>query len=89
MRMFMRRFTHLTNAFSKELENHVHALSRYFVHYKLEAHSHDTSGSPRDDRWPHRQAHGLGRYYCDHGYPEKKTLARKRAAVRDELPNLN
>lgn len=33
MRMGMRRFTRLTNAFSKKLENHVHALSLYFVHY--------------------------------------------------------
>jgi IS1 family transposase len=33
MRMAMRRFTRLTNAFSKKIENHVHALSLYFVHY--------------------------------------------------------
>ena len=29
----MRRFTRLTNGFSKKLENHIHALSIYFVHY--------------------------------------------------------
>lgn len=33
MRMSMRRFTRLTNAFSKKLSNHVHALSLYFMHY--------------------------------------------------------
>jgi IS1 family transposase len=33
MRMSMRRFTRLTNAFSKKIDNHVHALSIYFVHY--------------------------------------------------------
>jgi len=33
MRMSMRRFTRLTNAFSKKLENHMHALSLYFMHY--------------------------------------------------------
>jgi IS1 family transposase len=33
MRMQMRRFTRLTNAFSKKLENHYHALSLYFVWY--------------------------------------------------------
>jgi hypothetical protein len=35
MRMNMRRFTRLTNAFSKkvEVENHNAALARYFMHY--------------------------------------------------------
>jgi IS1 family transposase len=33
MRMSMRRFTRLTNGFSKKLENHVHALAIYFVFY--------------------------------------------------------
>ena len=32
MRMGRRRFTRLTNAFSKKLENHLHMLSLYFVH---------------------------------------------------------
>ncbi len=35
MRMSMRRFTRLTNAFSKKLANHVHALSLYFMHYNF------------------------------------------------------
>jgi IS1 family transposase len=35
MRMGMRRFTRLTNAFSKKLENHYHALSLYFVFYNF------------------------------------------------------
>jgi IS1 family transposase len=33
MRMGMRRFTRLTNAFSKKLVNHEHALALYFLHY--------------------------------------------------------
>ncbi|MBA3756660.1 MAG: DDE-type integrase/transposase/recombinase [Nitrosomonas sp.] len=33
MRMHMRRFTRLTNAFSKKLENHMHAISLYFMFY--------------------------------------------------------
>jgi IS1 family transposase len=35
MRMSMRRFTRLTNAFSKKIDNHVHALSLYFVWYNF------------------------------------------------------
>jgi len=35
MRMGMRRFTRLTNAFSKKWENHVHALALYFVFYNF------------------------------------------------------
>lgn len=35
MRMSMRRFTRLTNAFSKKIDNHVHMLSLYFVHYNF------------------------------------------------------
>ncbi len=35
MRMGMRRFTRLTNAFSKKIENHIHMLSLYFVHYNF------------------------------------------------------
>ncbi len=35
MRMCMRRFTRLTNGFSKKLENHVLALALYFMHYNF------------------------------------------------------
>jgi IS1 family transposase len=35
MRMGIRRSTRLTNAFSKKLENHIHALSIYFMHYNF------------------------------------------------------
>jgi len=33
MRMGMRRFTRLTNAFSKKVENHAHAVALHFMHY--------------------------------------------------------
>ena len=35
MRMGMRRFTRLTNGFSKKLENHVAANALYFLHYNF------------------------------------------------------
>lgn len=35
MRMSMRRFTRLTNAFSKKVQNHIHALSLYFMYYNF------------------------------------------------------
>jgi hypothetical protein len=35
MRMQMRRFTRLTNAFSKKFENHAHMVALYTVWYKF------------------------------------------------------
>lgn len=35
IRMGTRRFTRLTNAFSKKAENHAHAIAIYFVHYNF------------------------------------------------------
>lgn len=35
MRMSMRRFTRLTNAFSKKVENHEHMLAIYFAYYNF------------------------------------------------------
>jgi IS1 family transposase len=35
MRMSMRRFTRLTNAFSKKLENHEHAVALHFMYYNF------------------------------------------------------
>ena len=35
MRMGMRRFTRLTNGFSKKIENHCHAIALYFMYYNF------------------------------------------------------
>jgi len=45
MRMCMRRFTRLTNAFSKKLENHILALALYFMYYNF-ARPHKTLTNP-------------------------------------------
>jgi hypothetical protein len=35
MRMSMRRFTRLTNGFSKKIENHGHAVALHFMYYNF------------------------------------------------------
>jgi hypothetical protein len=35
MRMSMRRFTRLTNGFSKKVENHAHAIALHFMYYNF------------------------------------------------------
>jgi len=45
MRMSMRRFTRLTNAFSRKIENHIYALGLYFMHYNF-ARPHKTLANP-------------------------------------------
>jgi IS1 family transposase/lambda repressor-like predicted transcriptional regulator len=45
MRMHMRRFTRLTNGFSKKIENHTAAVAIHFMHYNF-ARPHKTLASP-------------------------------------------
>jgi hypothetical protein len=45
MRMGMRRFTRLTNAFSKKVENLAHAVSLHYMHYNF-ARPHKTLANP-------------------------------------------
>jgi IS1 family transposase len=45
MRMSMRRFTRLTNAFSKRLDNHMAAIALHFMHYNF-ARPHKTLADP-------------------------------------------
>jgi IS1 family transposase len=70
MRMCMRRFTRLTNAFSKKLENHVLALALHFMYYNF-ARAHKTLSNPyprtpamaaglSDHMWTIEEIVGLG-----------------------------
>ena len=64
MRMAMRRFTRLTNAFSKKFENHVHMVALYTVWYNFVKQHKSLKGlSPG---WP------LG---CPTGFGAWRTLA--------------
>ena len=45
MRMGMRRFTRLTNGFSKKLDNHMAAIAIHFMHYNF-ARPHTTLANP-------------------------------------------
>ena len=65
VRMSMRRFTRLTNAFSKKVENLAHAVSLHFMHYNF-CRKHQTVGmSPAeaagvaDHQWTIEELIGL------------------------------
>lgn len=68
MRMQMRRFTRLTNAFSKKAENHAHAVSLYCMFYNFcRAHAALTKELPM--RYPTTPAMAAG--VADHAWPSK------------------
>lgn len=68
MRMCMRRFTRLTNVFSKKLENHVLAIALHFMYYSL-VRPHKTLDNP----YPRTPAMAVG--LADHVWAIEELLA--------------
>ena len=62
IRMQNRRFTRLTNAFSKKFSNHVHALALYFMFYNFVRMHKTLRMTPCDGRWRLCYAVDDGRY---------------------------
>ncbi len=58
MRMSMRRFTRLTNAFSKKAQNLAAAVGLHFMHYNFRAHPPDASRHSGDGGWRFRSRLG-------------------------------
>ena len=89
MRMSMRRFTRLTNAFSKNVENHIHALALYFVHYNWMRIHKTLRVTPAMAAGLTGKLMGWEDIIAIMDAEEKVGLARKRAAMLDELPYSN
>ena len=89
MRMGMRRFTRLTNAFSKKFENHVHALSLYFVHYNWMRIHKTLRITPAMAAGLTGKLMGREDIISIMDAEETDALARKRTAMLVELPYSN
>jgi 3-methyladenine DNA glycosylase/8-oxoguanine DNA glycosylase len=89
MRMGMRRFTRLTNAFSKKLENHVHALALYFVHYNWMRIHKTLRVTPAMAAGLTGKLMGWEDIIAIMDAEGENALAKKRAAMLGELPYSN
>lgn len=72
MRMQMRRFTRLTNAFSKKAENHAAAVSLHFMHYNF-CRPHATLTKQHPNHYPTTPAMAAG--VTDHVWKVEEVLA--------------
>ena len=79
MRMAMRRFTRLTNAFSKKIEKHCAALSLYFYHYN-HVKPHGALRTKRDNRVTPAMAAGIA--------DRPATLEQLVALIDERAPNV-
>jgi IS1 family transposase len=65
MRMGMRRFTRLTNGFSKKVENLAHAVSLHYLHYNF-ARVHSSLTITREDGTTEKQTPAMAAGIADH-----------------------
>lgn len=65
MRMGMRRFTRLTNGFSKKLDNHMAAIAIHFMHYNF-ARPHTSLSIPQEDGPAIKQTPAMAAGIADH-----------------------
>jgi IS1 family transposase len=72
MRMGMRRFTRLTNAFSRKVENHAHAVALHFMHYNF-CRAHTTLTRNHPHRYPVTPAMAAG--LADHVWTVEEVCA--------------
>ncbi len=89
MRMSMRRFTRLTNAFSKKFENHCHALALYFVFYNF-CRVHKTLGAtPRwlPGSWKHAMKMADVVSLIDAANPVPAVRGPYKKSIADEISN--
>ena len=88
MRMSMRRFTRLTNGFSKKLENHGHMVALHFMHYNLRESPQDAANHTSDAGWNQRprlvagRDRDAGRHYVCSG--EARVLQKEAASMISE-----
>ena len=64
-RMHMRRFTRLTNAFSKKVENHAAAVALHFMHYNF-ARPHTSLSVPQEGRPAIKRTPAMAAGVADH-----------------------
>jgi IS1 family transposase len=89
MRMGMRRFTRLTNGFSKKVENHVYALALYFVHYNWMRIHKTLRVTPAMAAGLTTKLVGWEDIIEIMEVEEKAALERKRDAMLNKLPHSN
>ena len=84
--MHMRRFTRLTNAFPKKVENHAYAVALHMLYYNFVKIHSKLRTSPAMAAGLTGKLMGWEDIIAIMDADEKDTLARKRAAMLDELP---